>query len=101
VDPTDAPHFPGARALSIVAFPNPSRGSVSFAVRGLDESSRLRVFDASGRLVRVVSVAVTGRSGAATWDGRDATGRMVSAGTYVTRLEAGTEHGLARVTLLR
>jgi len=54
----------------------------------------LRVYDAMGRLVRRL-VTVAGSAPAATylvhWDGRDESGRPVPAGTYFSRLEAGSQ----------
>jgi hypothetical protein len=52
----------------------------------------LRVYDATGRLVRrLVTVAESAPAAAylVHWDGRDESGRSVPAGTYFYRLEAG------------
>jgi flagellar hook assembly protein FlgD len=50
----------------------------------------LRVYDASGRLVRALVEAdrAAGRH-AELWDGRDASGRLVASGIYFYRIEAG------------
>jgi len=50
----------------------------------------LRVFDVSGRLVRVLlgGEIVAGGHREATWNGRDVSGRQVAAGVYFYRLDA-------------
>jgi hypothetical protein len=62
-------------------------------------ASRLRIFDAAGRLVhdRVLS----GPDGVARWDGRDRDGRALPPGLYHALLERGGERARARVVLLR
>ncbi len=63
-----------------IAFDNPAQAAVS-----------LRVFDLAGRLVNVLingEVVSQGRN-EVVWGGRDMAGRVVSAGVYFYRLEAG------------
>jgi flagellar hook assembly protein FlgD len=66
-------------------------------------SVTLRVYTPSGRLVRTLLAAVPLPAGkhAATWDGRDGTGRAVSSGIYLVRLDAGGERGTQRAVLVR
>lgn len=71
--------------------PNPARGGVEFSFDLPAEAAvRLVVVDPRGRVVRIVD---DGRRGAGihhvAWDGRDGQGRLVAAGLYVLRLEAG------------
>jgi hypothetical protein len=73
--------------------PNPTRGAVTFTVDG--SVSGARIFDADGRLVRVLDLAPTKR---VTWDGRRTDGAPAAAGVYFVRLSNGAS---ARVTLLR
>lgn len=70
------------------------------APQGLE--SMLAVYDASGRLVRRLATDRVGASTAVVrWDGRDASGREVSAGVYFVRLDAGAESREVRVLRLR
>jgi flagellar hook assembly protein FlgD len=52
---------------------------------------RLEVYDATGRLVRVLRDGVVEQAAArmAVWDGTDDGGRPVASGVYFYRLEAG------------
>lgn len=91
--------FP-ARPNPVVASGVPSI-SLRFALPAADES-RLTVYDAGGRLVRVL---VDGRLDAGThviaWDGCDRHGAPVSAGTYYCRLVAGEITETKTVTVIR
>ncbi len=62
----------------------------------------LAVFDASGRLVRVLARGTLG-SGEhlLRWDGRDAAGRPVAGGTYYCRLAVEERTQVQRITVLR
>jgi len=63
----------------------------------------LRVFDAAGRLVRTLrdGVLETAGSRAATWDGRDGSGRDVPAGVYLVQLRVGAQRETRRAVLVR
>jgi flagellar hook assembly protein FlgD len=65
-------------------------------------SVELEVFNVRGQLVRtlVAEVKEAGQH-AFTWDGRDASGRRVSAGSYLVRLRAGTYELTRRVIHVR
>jgi hypothetical protein len=77
--------------------PNPSRGStrLGLTVPGAGRV-RLEILDLKGRLVRLLldSMLPAGRHELG-WDGRDATGRALPAGTYFARLQ-GVEHARTR-----
>jgi hypothetical protein len=68
----------------IEAWPNPSVGMVGLRL-ALDRppSGLLAVVDVQGRVVRTIEV---GPEAVATWDGRDAAGCPVAAGTYFARI---------------
>lgn len=72
--------------------PNPFNPQTTIAYDLPNQTAvSLRVFDVSGRLVRVLvdgEVIAEGRN-EAIWNGRDDTGRRVASGTYFYRLEAG------------
>jgi carboxypeptidase D len=64
----------------------------------------LAIYDVAGRTVRVLLAATprpAGRGQHETWDGRDAGGRAVGAGTYWVRLAVGNETASRRVTVVR
>jgi hypothetical protein len=62
----------------------------------------LRIYDAAGRLVRVLAEGdrPAGRY-AELWDGRDASGRAVASGVYFYRLDAGAFTQTRKMILLR
>ena len=84
-----APLAPGVLALR-PGYPNPaSRGSRWSYYVPRDGHVRLAIWDAQGRLVRVL-VDGTHPSGwhVADWNGRDRTGRDAASGTYFARVES-------------
>jgi len=101
---TGAPQ--GGRPCDNVLFqnsPNPFMSSTRIAF-SLKEGGhvRLRVFDARGRLIRVL--ADENREAnhyIESWDGRDRNGRMVAAGTYFYDLEARGWNSSKKMTLTR
>jgi hypothetical protein len=85
------------------ATPNPfnPRTTLSF-VLPVAGHVRLAVFDAAGRLVRVL---VDGQQTAGpcrvVWDGRDRAGREVGSGGYLARLEHGGGSGVVKLQVVR
>lgn len=104
---TSAAEFPedGARAPSLrPSYPNPASPGTTIEF-DLESSARvdLRIFDASGRLVRTLmqSDRLSGRQ-RVVWDGRDDSGGRVAAGTYFYELRAdGRAVGTQRTVILR
>ncbi len=86
------PREPVAMRDAVRVLPNPSTGKVNFLVR-LSRSGpvRLRVFDATGRLVRVLldtgSDNMAAGNLALNWDGRDNLGRKTGRGVFLVRLD--------------
>jgi len=84
--------------------PNPfrERTTVSFTL-DRDVDVQLAVYDAAGRRVRtLVDGPRAAGAGTADWDGRDASGRRVTAGIYFVRLETDGEPPVSRkLALLR
>jgi hypothetical protein len=82
-----------ARTVLLPNSPNPFGGTTDlrFAL-ARSEPVRLSVFDARGRLVRVLAAGEQRAAGmhALRWDGRDAQGRGVAAGAYYCRLETAS-----------
>ncbi len=100
----DAGTGPGFLTLG-PSTPNPFRAStqVTYSVNGVDDvHARLRVFDASGRLVRtLVDGVVTPGAHSETWDGTNQAGGRVSPGVYFYRLEARQASTTGRMLLVR
>lgn len=85
------------------SYPNPFDQATQIDFVMADKAAaNLSVFDATGRLV---STLVSGSLGAgpqmASWDGSDASGRPVAAGTYFLRLDTGALSDTKRVTVIR
>jgi hypothetical protein len=83
--------------------PNPFNPTttIRYSVPGLGVVG-LRVYDASGRLVRVlVDEQKPAGQYAATWDGRDVAGHLVASGVYFCRLEAGGVTQAKKLVLLK
>ncbi|HKI82224.1 MAG TPA: FlgD immunoglobulin-like domain containing protein [Pseudodesulfovibrio sp.] len=103
--PTAAPEAsrPASMAVLYPSVPNPfnPRTTLSF---DLARSSRvrLRVYDAAGRLVRVLADRpyAAGRH-RVVWDGRDIKGRPAASGVYFPRLDAGGESQAVKVLLVK
>ena len=99
---TDTPQAPEASYLA-QNYPNPFNPATRIEF-GLRESVRvsLRIYDAAGRLVRVVSgeQLSPGRY-ARIWDGKDANGSGVASGVYFYRLDAGSFTETKKMVLLR
>jgi predicted GH43/DUF377 family glycosyl hydrolase len=99
---TEGPAVPLACALH-QNFPNPFNPTTRIAF-GLNAPGAvsLRIYDASGRLVRVlVEGARAAGNHAELWDGRDSRGAPVASGIYFYRLEAGAFGETRKMVLLR
>ncbi|GBU21376.1 hypothetical protein R80B4_01265 [Fibrobacteres bacterium R8-0-B4] len=93
---------PSALAVGFAAGPNPavrSSGNVDFFRGGVRVSrATLSVYDAAGKVVRRIRV-IDGAAGGqsprkvASWDLRDAGGRLVSEGTYLVKGAVKTKDG--------
>ena len=99
VAPLRLPAIEEVAREAISGGPNPTPGRFALTaplVRGA--TARLTVFDPSGRRVAVI----TGRAGTPlVWDGRDATGALVSPGVYLYRMEIGKHRQAGRVVVSR
>ena len=94
----------GGAAVSLSeAKPNPTRGPAAVdLVLPRVADVRVSVFDLSGRRVRTLADgAMPAGLHRVSWDGADADGRPVAAGTYLYRLEAAGETRTTKVTVVR
>jgi hypothetical protein len=85
-------------------FPNPFSGStvIPYQLPAAAQVS-LRIYDISGRMVRVLeenASRVRGRH-LVSWNGHNAEGRPLPAGIYLCRLDAGGRSDTRRITLLK
>jgi hypothetical protein len=100
---TDTPRGPTAHALH-PGVPNPFNPStrLRFDLAGSGRVS-LRIHDLAGRRVRTLVDGEVLPAGAheRIWDGRDAAGRPVAAGTYLARITAGEWAAVTRLTLVK
>ncbi len=98
---------PGSRSgspdLSEDSYPNPFRALVSIPYR-LPDAERvfLRVYDASGRLIRTIEGESPEAGGSVfLWDGRDASGQEAGSGTYFCCLKEGGREKIHKVIKVR
>ena len=87
---------PGSR---LAVWPNPGSGAFHFSLSGEGpEATELTIYDLRGRRVRQLTAPPTAGLG---WDGRDADGRAVAAGTYLVQARRGARQATARVVVTR
>ncbi len=100
----DQDSTPAGRPLLAQNYPNPFNPgtTISYDLPGPARVS-LKIYDVSGRLVRVLEDAVAEPAGhhQVGWEGRDRFGRAVAAGVYFYRLEAGKYAETRRMLLLK
>lgn len=101
-DPNYVPPPPAPLpALEVAIYPNPARLTnlgPPLRLSGNASEYQGRVYDLTGRLLRVFSVRANDTR---FWDGRDAGGELVLPGVYFVRVEAGGRSAVLRVALLR
>jgi hypothetical protein len=84
--------------------PNPfaSHAEIEFAVGSSSDPVSLRIFDASGRLVKtLVSNNISAGTHRVTWRGDDDLGRPLTSGVYFCELGCGSRTQTSRLLLLR
>jgi len=85
------------------AYPNPATGKavIKYSV-AKNTRACLKIYDAAGRLVRTLvdTRAEKGRH-TCVWDGRDESGRRVSAGVYFYRLETPAYSSSRKIVITR
>jgi len=92
-----------AAALRLAAHPNPFNPSTRLAY-SLGEAAHvhLDVFDARGRRVRrLLDASRSAGLFTVVWDGRDDRGRGLPGGTYLLRLEAGSQKATLKLSLVK
>jgi hypothetical protein len=94
-----------AKTLFLNVAPNPFNQSttVSFNIEQITERIELKVYDATGRLVRNLYGAMPHAPGAMqiSWDGTDQTDRKLPNGVYFVKLQTGDYSESRKVLLVR
>jgi hypothetical protein len=102
---TERTSLPARPRLSIS--PNPFHGSVSItldhSISGALDHSAVRIFDASGRLVRLLTMpsSLAPSPSSLSWDGRDASGRLCPPGVHICHLTAPSASTTAKILLAK
>ncbi len=103
-EPLAVPAPPVAIAVALSSRPNPFNPRTTITIRTAAAApASLRVFDAAGRLVRVLAEDrwIGGGEHAVEWDGVDDAGSAVASGTYVIELRSGPSRAARRIVLVR
>ena len=95
----DIPASPGVKVLESEVWPNPSADVFHFMASG-PGPARAEIYDARGRLVRVLD-DWNCSEGAAHWSGLTDYGDKLPSGTYFYRLSCGEEESRGKITLIR
>jgi hypothetical protein len=100
----EPPSSPGVAVAPMSVWPNPSHGRTSIVLgSGFRAGPTVRLFDSSGRLVRILAVqsSISNRqsSMAVVWDGRDDSGVLAAPGLYF--VQAGAGDAVQKLVLLR
>jgi chitodextrinase len=92
----------GRTAPAIVALAQPSKSTadLEWMVDNATAGQSIRIYDLSGRLIRVLPLAAQG-TGIEHWDGRDDDGKSVPSGMYIAQLQTGSKQAGARFVLLK
>jgi flagellar hook assembly protein FlgD len=98
----DSPDGGTSRALGLSVFPSPGRGPIRFSVSGAHDGTALvRLWTATGRLVRTWRTAPSAAGSTWTWDGRLGGGERAASGIYFVTVESGGERVRRRLVFLR
>jgi len=96
-----APDAGAAATARLIAWPTPFNAQVRLMLEGAaDGPVTVTIHDARGRGVRRLTTETVGGRAQLVWDGRDASGRMASSGTYFARAE-GSRPAVARLTMVK
>jgi len=88
---------PDQAGLRVTATPNPFNRNTTFKfeIRNPKSEMSLKIYDASGRLVK--SFAYSLLSTSVTWDRTDETGRKLPAGVFILRFRQGSESSIEKL----
>lgn len=98
------PEMPDAGYALHPCYPNPFNPATTISYELAESASvSLTIYDVAGKLVRTLAAdeAVSAGRHEVAWQGRDQAGRLVAAGIYFYRLEAGKYSATRRMTLVK
>jgi hypothetical protein len=100
---TELPLVPPGRQALHQNYPNPFRSATTIPFTLTEATSvRLVIYDLAGRRIQtLVDRKYPEGEYSAEWDGRDASGQLVSSGVYLCRIQTGSYVQTRRVTLLK
>jgi len=94
-------------AISLAAYPNPFSVEITFKLDipadVYDENASLRIYNASGQLVHIISLSdyPAEEQITLTWDGKDASGEEIEQGVYIVRYLSKNAAKTIRVVKIR
>jgi hypothetical protein len=94
----------GVAVPTLTVFPNPFNQTLDIRLSALAmEETDLRIYDASGRIVKILfdHQSQTSKARSLTWSGRDEQNRILPAGIYFVVLEADGEAIVEKAILVR
>ena len=99
--------LPGLAAISLAAYPNPFSAEITFKLEipadEYDENASLRIYNASGQLVRIINLSdyPAEEQITLTWDGKDGSGEEIAQGIYLVRYLSKNASQTIRVVKVR
>ncbi len=93
----------GGAALNLRILPNPftKLTSISFSIAQSAKRTDLKIYDATGRMVKSFCLAPDALRSTLYWDGRDGQNRVLGSGVYFIRLISGGQSATEKVLLVR
>ncbi|MEO0189881.1 MAG: N-acetylmuramoyl-L-alanine amidase [candidate division WOR-3 bacterium] len=87
--------------FSIYTMPNPAKGNIQINYQlPVSGEIKLKIFSATGQIIRLISDQRPAGTYSFVWDGRDNQGRIVPNGVYFVRLESGDKVKSDKIILL-
>jgi hypothetical protein len=83
---------------NIQLYPNPTNNSLKISIDGLATFGQIKIYEASGRLVKTGPVNCGGDFN---WDLHDNTGKEVNSGIYFTKIKAGQNTFVKKFSILK
>ena len=93
---------PPAAPTALEVYPNPFNPQTTIRFRVSEpQRARVAVYDLTGRRIRTLFEGCASGERTVDWDGRDASGRAVSSGSYFVRMSGERVDEVRKITLVR